>query len=196
MISGCNGAGKTTASYAVLPELLQCSQFVNSDEFAKAFSPFSPAEASIMASRYMLKKIHYYLERLEDFAVETTLATRSLQKIIAYAQEKGYFVTVLYFWLDSPDLAVERVKERVKAGGHDVPEDVIRRRYVKGLRYFFEDYRMLADRWILADNTKIPFKVVAQGWRENMVVKDNIKYEAIESFARRAAEAAKEEKHL
>ena len=105
-------------------------------------------------------------------------------------------MTVLYFWLDSPDLAVERVKARVKAGGHDVPEEVIRRRYVKGLRYFFEDYRMLADRWILADNTKIPFKVVAQGWRENMVVKDNIKYEAIESFARKAAEAAKEEKHL
>ncbi len=149
-----------------------------------------------MASRYMLKKIYYCLDRLEDFAVETTLATRSLQKIIASAQEKGYFVTVLYFWLDSPDLAVERVKARVKAGGHDVPEEVIRRRYVKGLRYFFEDYRMLADRWILADNTKIPFKVVAQGWRENMVVKDNIKYEAIESFARKAAEAAKEEKHL
>lgn len=149
-----------------------------------------------MASRYMLKKIYYCLDRLEDFAVETTLATRSLQNIIASAQEKGYFVTVLYFWLDSPDLAVERVKARVKAGGHDVPEDVIRRRYVKGLRYFFEDYRMLADRWILADNTKIPFKVVAQGWRENMVVKDNIKYEAIESFARKAAEAAKEEKHL
>ncbi len=179
IVSGCNGSGKTTASYTMLPEMLQCSQFVNSDEFAKGLSPFSPDSASIQASRYMLLKIHYLLDRKEDFGIETTLATRSLKKIILKAQALGYFVTVLYFWLESADLAVSRVRARVEAGGHDVPEETIRRRYNVGLNYFFNDYSPLADRWILADNSEIPFTVVAQGWKKHMVVKDNKKYEAI-----------------
>lgn len=167
--------------------MLQCSQFVNSDEFAKALSPFSPGEASIIASRYMLKRIRYYLEREEDFAVETTLATRSLKNIIEDAQSRGYFVTVLYFWLDSPEIAIERVRDRVAAGGHNVPETIIRRRYTKGLQYFFYDYKNLADRWMLFDNTRIPFKMIAQGWKESMVVKNNRKYEEIEKYAAQLA---------
>ena len=167
----------------MLPEILHCSEFVNSDEFAKYFSPFSPGSASIEASRYMVLKIRYLLERKADFAIETTLATRSLKKIITQAQEQGYFVTVLYFWLETPEVAIARVKARVEAGGHDVPEETIRRRYNLGLQYFFFDYSPLADRWILADNTQIPFKVVAQGWKKHMVVKDNIKYEAIANQA-------------
>ena len=131
----------------------------------------------------MVLKIRYLLERKSDFAIETTLATRSLKKIVTQAQELGYFVTVLYFWLDSPELAVARVKARVEAGGHDVPEETIRRRYKLGLQYFFFDYSPIADRWILADNTEIPFKVIAQGWKKYMVVKDNIKYESIVSQA-------------
>lgn len=169
--------------------MLQCSQFVNSDEFAKALSPFSPGEASIIASRYMLRRIRYYLERNEDFAVETTLATRSLKNIIEEAQGRSYFVTVLYFWLDSPEIAIERVRDRVKAGGHDVPENIIRRRYDKGLLYFFYEYKNLADRWMLFDNTRIPFKMIAQGWKDNMVVKNNRKYEEIEKYAAKLASA-------
>lgn len=160
---------------------------MNSDEFATALSPFSPAEASIQASRFMLKKIYYYLERKEDFAVETTLATRSLKNIISKAHELGYFVTILYFWLDDPQLAVQRVKARVEAGGHDVPEQIVRRRYAKGLVYFFDSYKNVADRWMLLDNTTIPFKLIAQGWKDNMVVKDNRKYEAIERIAGKLA---------
>lgn len=183
IVSGCNGSGKTTASYTILPEMLQCSEFVNSDEFAKGLSPFSPDSASIQASRYMLLKIHYLLERKSDFGIETTLATRSLKKIVLQAQKLGYFVTVLYFWLESPDVAVSRVRARVEAGGHNVPEDTIRRRYYTGLQYFFQDYSPIADRWILADNTHIPFTVIAQGWQKHMVVKDNQKYEAIARLA-------------
>jgi hypothetical protein len=183
IVSGCNGSGKTTASYSVLPELLKCSQFVNSDEFAKALSPFSPDKASIKASRFMLLKIWYLLGRNEDFAIETTLATRSLKKIIMKAQRKGYHVTVIYFWLDTPDLAVDRVKARVAAGGHNIPENTIRRRYSVGLGYFFGLYMGIADRWVLADNSQIPFKVIAQGWKENMVVRDNMKFEAIKKQA-------------
>ena len=189
VISGCNGAGKTTASYALLPEMLGCSQFVNSDEFAKSLSPFSPDAASIQASKLMLLKMNYLFRRNEDFAIETTLATRSLKRMIAKAREQGYSVTILYFWLNSPELAIERVRARVAAGGHNIPEPTIRRRYTAGLHYFFNVYRSMADRWILADNSKIPFKVVAEGQKDRLTIKDEETYGRI----RQMAEAAQDE---
>lgn len=170
IISGCNGAGKTTASYTLLPEMLECSQYVNSDEFAKGLAPFDPESASIQASRLMLTRIRYLLRRKEDFSIETTLATRSLLKMISNAQSEGYNVTLLYFWLNSPDLAVARVKARVEAGGHNIPEETIRRRYRVGLRYFFHDYAPLCDRWILADNSQVPFRVIAEGYKDDVTV--------------------------
>lgn len=179
ILSGCNGAGKTTASYSLLPELLQCFEFVNSDEFAKSLSPFDPSAASVAASRYMLLKIRYLLDRRADFSIETTLATRSLVGIIEDAKKLGYSVTLLYFWLNSPELAVERVKARVEKGGHNIPEPVIRRRYVMGLSYFFDTYSPMADRWLLADNSKTPFTVVAEGNKTETFIRDESKYNAI-----------------
>ena len=188
VISGCNGAGKTTASYALLPEMLGCSQFVNSDEFAKSLSPFSPDAASIQASKLMLLKMNYLFKRNEDFAIETTLATRSLKRMITKAREQGYSVTILYFWLNSPELAIERVKARVAAGGHNIPEPTIRRRYTAGLHYFFNVYRSMADRWILADNSQIPFKVVAEGQKDRLTIKDEETYAKISALAEEARE--------
>lgn len=184
IISGCNGAGKTTASYTLLPEMLECSQFVNSDEFAKGLAPFSPERASIKASRYMVMKIRYLFQRKEDFAIETTLATRTLLNTIRQARDEGYTVTLLYFWLNSPDLAVTRVKARVEAGGHNIPEETVRRRYSMGLRYFFEDYAPICDRWILADNSITPFRVIAEGCRDEIMnIKDNDTYRLIRRTA-------------
>lgn len=182
IIAGCNGSGKTTASYTLLPELLECSEFVNSDEFAKSLSPFDPSEASVSASRYMLMKIKYLLEREVDFAIETTLATRSLAKIIMEAKEKGYHVTIIYFWLNSTSIAKERVQARVAAGGHNIPDDVIVRRYYLGLKYLFDNYIGLSDRWVLADNSKIPFTVIAEGTADLTYIKDNQKYTRIKSI--------------
>jgi len=180
IISGCNGSGKTTASYGVLPEMLECSQFVNSDEFAKSLSPFSPESASIQASRFMLLKIKYLFQKRKNFSIETTLATRSLIKMIRESQKNGYNVTVLYFWLSSPELAIARVRARVAIGGHNIPEDTIRRRYHMGLDYFFHQYVPLCDRWILADNSEIPFTVVAEGSKNGItIVKDKEKYDKI-----------------
>ena len=184
IISGCNGAGKTTASYTMLPEMLDCSEFVNSDEFAKGLSPFNPEKASIQASRYMIMKIRYLLKRQQDFGIETTLATRTLLKTIRMAQEAGYAVTLLYFWLNSPDLAVERVAARVGAGGHDIPEETIRRRYRVGIDYFFHDYAPICERWILADNSQIPFRVIAEGSKNDLInIKDEATYEQIRKVA-------------
>jgi predicted ABC-type ATPase len=184
IISGCNGAGKTTASYTMLPEMLECSEFVNSDEFAKGLSPFNPEKASIQASRYMIMKIRYLLKRQMDFGIETTLATRTLLKTIRMAQDAGYTVTLLYFWLNSPELAIERVAARVETGGHDIPEDTIRRRYRVGIDYFFHDYAPICERWILADNSQIPFRVIAEGSGNDLInIKDEATYEKIRSMA-------------
>ena len=179
IISGCNGSGKTTASYSLLPEMLGCHEFVNSDEFAKSLSPFDPSSASVSASRYMLMKINYLLERKADFSIETTLATRSFVGIIRDAHALGYSVTILYFWLNSPELAIKRVRDRVAAGGHNIPEAVIRRRYLMGLQYFFETYSKLCDRWVLADNSKTPFTVVAEGGPGSEHIRDLEKYKLI-----------------
>lgn len=179
IISGCNGSGKTTASYMLLPELLDCSEFVNSDEFAKSLAPFHPESAYITASRYMLRKSQYLFEKREDFCIETTLATRSLIKMVRSAQGQGYFVTVVYLWLRDPEIAIQRVAARVEAGGHDVPPDVIRRRYYAGLQYFFDTYAPVCDKWILVDNSETQFNIVAEGTRKGTTVRDVDLYQQI-----------------
>lgn len=179
IISGCNGAGKTTASYSVLPEMLECTQYVNSDEFAKSLSPFDPDLASVSAGRYMLLKIKYLFDRNEDFCIESTLATRSLLRMVREAKANGYTVTIIYLWLNSPEMAIARVRDRVAAGGHNTPEHIIRRRYYMGLTYFFDEYAPECDRWILADNSSTPFKVVAEGNHSLVHIKDHVLYEHI-----------------
>jgi len=188
ILSGCNGAGKTTASYTLLPEMLECSQFVNSDEFAKSLSPFDPSAASVSASRYMLMRIRYLLSRRETFSIETTLATRSLVGIIQQAKELGYKVILLYFWLSTPEQAIQRVADRVSAGGHNIPEDVIRRRYRMGITYFFNTYSPICDRWVLADNSKSPFVVVAEGSKTETFVKNQEIFDTIYRIAHTAEE--------
>ena len=184
IISGCNGAGKTTASYSLLPEMLDCKEFVNSDEFAKGLSPFDPSKASIQASRYMLMKIRYLLKRQDDFAVETTLATRTLLKIVKSAQAAGYTVTLLYFWLNSPEMAIERVRARVEAGGHNIPEETIVRRYHTGIYYFFNIYAPICERWILTDNSQIPFRVIAEGSKSEVISRrDRETYDKIKAIS-------------
>ena len=138
IISGCNGAGKTTASYSVLPDILECREFVNADEIAKGLSPFNPSSVAIQAGRLMLRRIDELMAAQLSFSVETTLSTRSYLSLIRQAQARGYTVSLIYFWLNSPELAIERVKQRVANGGHDIPPQIIRRRYKAGLNNFFK----------------------------------------------------------
>lgn len=167
----------------MLPEMWECKNFVNSDEFAKSLSPFDPDKVSLSAGRFMVMKIEYLLQRKEDFCIETTLSSKSLGRTIEIARDYGYTIIILFFWIEKVELAISRVRARVAAGGHNVPEPTIRRRYRSGLRHFFEEYMPMSDQWMLADNTTVPFKLVAQGWKKNMVVKDNIKFEAIKAQA-------------
>lgn len=166
IISGCNGAGKTTASYSVLPDMLNCREFVNADEIAKGLSPFQPDSVAIEAGRIMLSRIKDLLNHGVDFAFETTLATKTYTQFIQEAQSKGYFVTLVYFWLNLPELAVERVKTRVISGGHNIPEETIRRRYLAGIKNLPKLYVPICDYWMIIDNSEHPSKIIAEGFRD------------------------------
>lgn len=153
IIAGCNGAGKTTASMTVLPEVLDCEEFVNADEIAKGLSPFHPEEMAIVAGKLMLQRIDTLLAEKKTFAIETTLATRSYKTLIHRAKTAGYTVTLLFFWLPSPEMAEMRVASRVASGGHNIPKEVIHRRYWLGLQNLFEIFAPIVDRWSLYDNS-------------------------------------------
>lgn len=152
IIAGCNGAGKTTASYSVLPELLGCREFVNADEIAKGLSPFNPGSVAIEAGKLMLQRIELLLSQKKTFAIETTLATRSYFKLVERAQANGYQVVLLFFWLSSPEMAIERVAKRVSEGGHDIPVETIIRRYWSGLHNFFNIFAAIVNSWMFIDN--------------------------------------------
>lgn len=174
IIAGCNGAGKTTASMTVLPEILNCREFVNADEIAKGLSPLNPEEVAIEAGKIMLQRIDFLLEAKKTFAIETTLATRSHKKLVGRAKTLGYEVVLLFFWLPSPQQAEERVAKRVASGGHSIPRDIIYRRYWRGIQNLFDIFVPLVDKWSLYDNTDEVIPIV-----ENGVVVQPISYNKI-----------------
>ncbi|HEY4151421.1 MAG TPA: zeta toxin family protein, partial [Chitinophagaceae bacterium] len=155
IIAGCNGAGKTTASFTILPEILNCKEFVNADNIAAGLSPFNPESVAIEAGRLMLLRIHELMRTGADFAFETTLASRSYVSLVRYAQQIGYTITLLFIWLDSPETAIQRVADRVAEGGHNIPEDVIKRRYYRGIFNLMNLYMPICDRWIIVNNKTI-----------------------------------------
>jgi predicted ABC-type ATPase len=167
IISGCNGAGKTTASYTVLPEVLDCKEFVNADEIARGLSPFNPESVAIEAGRLMLQRIEDLLSKEESFSIETTLATKSYINLVRRAQEKGYTVRLLFFWLNSPDLALQRIAERVAKGGHNIPEPIVRRRYVAGICNLFRLFMSEVDSWEIYDNSRYPAVQIARGGKDD-----------------------------
>lgn len=174
IIAGCNGAGKTTASMSILPEVLDCREFVNADEIAKGLSPFKPEEVAIEAGRLMLQRIDTLLSRHVSFAIETTLATRSYKNLVERAKASGYQVILLFFWLSSPEMAEMRVAQRVASGGHNIPKDVVHRRYWAGLRNLFEIFVPIVDLWSLYDNNTETQPIV-----KNSIIVDNNKLNSI-----------------
>ncbi len=154
IIAGPDGAGKTTTAPVLLDKALRIDHFVNADTIAAGLSAFAPEKAAIQAGKAMLERIHHLANNNENFAFETTLASRTFAPWIAKLRENGYFFHLTFLLLESPDLAVSRVAERVKMGGHNVPEETIRRRYTSGLKNFFNLYEPLADSWQMYDNSK------------------------------------------
>jgi predicted ABC-type ATPase len=154
VIAGPNGAGKSTTAPSLLRDALQVSEFVNADAIAGGLSAFRPDSVAIPAGRAMLERMQHLAEAKANFAFETTLASRSFAPWLARLKRRGYHVHVLFLWLESADLAVDRVAARVRVGGHDVPEETVRRRYERGLRNFFRLYLPLVDSWQMFDNSR------------------------------------------
>jgi predicted ABC-type ATPase len=183
IIAGCNGAGKTTASYTILPDIIECKEFVNADEIAKGLSPFQPEKVSFEAGRIMLNRINELLEDNESFAFETTLSTKSYKNKIVKAKEQGYTITLLFFWLNNIELAKERVKIRVKEGGHNIPKDVIERRYLKGIINLFDIYLEIVDGTLIFDNSYGKHELIAQKIEdEDLMIFDLEKFKQLKQF--------------
>jgi len=154
VMAGPNGAGKSTTAPSLLRDTLQVSEFVNADAIAGGLSAFRPDSVAIPAGRAMLERMRHLAEARANFAFETTLASRSFAPWLARLKQRGYHVHVLFLWLESADLAVDRVAARVRVGGHDVPERTVRRRYERGLRNLFHLYLPLVDSWQMFDNSR------------------------------------------
>ncbi len=182
VIAGPNGAGKSTSAPSLLQGALGVSEFVNADTIAGGLSAFRPEAAALQAGRVMLGRLQHLAEQRADFAFETTLATRSFAPWIAALRRKGYTFNLVFLWLSSPQLALARVAERVRLGGHDVPAEVVERRYHAGLRNFFGLYRVLADKWMLWDNSDpTSRRVLASGEGERMTsVEDGARWRQIQ----------------
>lgn len=155
IIAGPNGSGKSTCGPAILKKHFHISEFVNADTIATGLSAFQPGEVAIEASRIMLNRLKMLANRKDNFAFETTLSSRTFAAWIAKIKKDGYRFSLVYFWLHNADLAIERVAARVRLGGHDIPEQTIRRRYKTSLSNFFSLYQALADNWCIYDNSEV-----------------------------------------
>lgn len=162
IIGGANGSGKTTTALQILPNILEVFEYVNADEIAAGLSPFNPESVAIQAGRLMLERLNTLVEAQADFAFETTLATRSFARFLRNCKSQGYRINLIYFWLQSPELAIARVRRRVESGGHNIPEDTIRRRYERGRKNLIDLYFPLCDRWIVYDNSSPNLQIVAE----------------------------------
>jgi predicted ABC-type ATPase len=163
IIAGCNGAGKTTASYTILPEIFNCKEFVNADSIAAGLSPFNPENVALEAGRIMLTRIETLMQQKEDFAIETTLATRSYVDLIKRARHVGYKIKLIYFWLRSPEEAILRVATRVSKGGHNIPNDVVERRYFRGIYNLINLYMAVCDNWLVVNNNETTPELICEG---------------------------------
>jgi predicted ABC-type ATPase len=176
ILAGCNGAGKTTASFTVLPEILNCKEFVNADNIAAGLSPFNPESVAFEAGRIMLKRINQLMSESADFAFETTLSTRSYVSFIKEAIKNNYEVTLVFFWLNSPELAKQRVAKRVSKGGHYIPNDVVERRYYRGIQNLIKLYIPLCDNWMVINNEDLKSEMIikGKGEKERIVINSDI----------------------
>jgi predicted ABC-type ATPase len=188
VLGGINGAGKTTSARMILADTLKVMAFVNADVIAQGLSGFDPDAVNLEAGRIMLSRLHTLAEQRADFAFETTMSGRSSAHWLATLRTAGYFVQLHYFWLASADLAVQRVALRVKAGGHDIPEETVRRRYRQSIRNFLDLYRPTASEWRVYDNSvsvTTPRLIACGKDAETITVIDRDAWSQLEKEARR-----------
>jgi predicted ABC-type ATPase len=171
VISGPNGAGKSTSAERILRDTMNVTTFVNADTIARGLSGFEPDQAALAAGRIMLEQLRHLSKQRSSFAFETTLASRSFAPFLKSLVDSGYEYHLVFLWLPSSEMAVHRVQQRIREGGHAIPEDTIRRRYSAGLRNFFELYQPFATTWRIYDNSMSPRpQLIADGDKESVNV--------------------------
>jgi predicted ABC-type ATPase len=189
VIGGPNGAGKTTISRAVVSESANLTEFVNADVIAQGLSGFDPESAAFQAGRIMLERLRELAQARASFAFESTLASRTFAPWIRDLMEQGYEFHLVYVRLASPSLAVQRVRARVRAGGHHIPQEVVRRRFVRSLSNFWTMYRPIATTWRLYDNsTSSPVAIASGGAGRPTQVLDPALWSMVERTANEATE--------
>jgi len=181
LIAGCNGAGKTTFAKEFLPKEVKCLRFLNADEMARGLSPLDPSAGAVKAARLLLSEVHEAIRRGETFGLESTISGVTYVRLLRDAQRRGYSVKLVYLWLPSAEVAVRRVRERVRKGGHDVPADDVRRRFERSLTNLARHYLLLADDWSILDNSGSAPRVVAEGTSAGFIVLDEEVFAAIRS---------------
>ncbi|MEO7144633.1 MAG: zeta toxin family protein [Bryobacteraceae bacterium] len=182
LLAGPNGAGKSTASSRLLIGALEVHEFVNADVIAQGLSAFNPEAASLEAGRVMLRRLRHLTDLRVNVAFESTLASRSFAPWIRRLRDTGYNFHLFYYWLPTPEMAIQRVAHRKRLGGHTVPEETIRRRYDAGLRNFFSLYSPIADHWTFYDNSEPanPILIARGGSREECSVKDPVQWNILQ----------------
>ena len=155
IIAGPNGAGKTTFAREFLPHYADCKQFVNADFIAGGLAPFSPETVALRAGRLLLKQIRLLADKKSDFGFETTLSGVTYASLLRKLKARGYRIQLFFLWIPHVELALKRIADRVRMGGHDIPEEVVRRRFHKGLQNLFKLYRPLLDSWTIFDNSEV-----------------------------------------
>ncbi len=168
IIAGCNGAGKSTAANVILPQFLNCKEFVNADSIAAGLSPFQPETVSFQAGRIMLNRIKELISERSTFAFETTLTTKSYVNIIKEAKAKKYKIVLFYFWLNAVELALARIEDRVKKGGHNIPNDVVIRRYTRSLDNLINLFIPICNEWYIYNNSLEKLTLISEGKSESV----------------------------
>jgi predicted ABC-type ATPase len=179
VIAGPNGAGKTTFALRYLPEITGCRNFINADLIADGLSPLNPSRVQLEAGKLLLREIHAHVEKNEDFAFETTLSGRSYLRLLKELRSKGWKIILIYLWIPSAEFSRQRVRQRVEAGGHNIPDEAIDRRYSRTVSNFLNLFAPLCDEVLCYDNSNPrPIVVFEQKGQERSVI-DNVRYETI-----------------
>jgi len=179
IIAGPNGAGKTTFAREFLPHYADCYEFVNADLIAGGLSPFQPDRVAIQAGKLMLEQIYSLGKRGVDFGFETTLSGKTYAHLLRELKKCGYVIHLFFLWVSDVDLALKRIADRVKNGGHNLPENVVRRRFKKGLQNLFRIYRPLLDTWVLLDNSTDTPNLIALEELSKLTILNTILYNDI-----------------
>ncbi|MCF8037852.1 MAG: zeta toxin family protein [Desulfohalobiaceae bacterium] len=179
IIAGPNGAGKTTFAEEFLPGFVHCREFLNADLIAAGLSPFAPETQDFKAARLFLSRLHELVTNRQNFAFETTLSGRSYIQRLYEMKSQGYYIVLFFLWLPNVEMAIKRVQARVNQGGHNVPEDIIKRRYANGLNNFFSLYKPIAQAWHLYDASLFPPRIVASTESGKTIVHDEAIFQQI-----------------